>query len=131
MRISDWSSDVCSSDLRLAAIEDLSLITELADDGALIVIFIHPPGVADDAPASGVVTRLEPALRHSAVPLDAVRVAVMHRDATALDEGDATCHLLPEAPTRRLLASDGIAQALSTYRPASAAVSRHRPPPPP
>src|SRR3546814_4347121 len=56
-------------DGRLAAIEDLSLITELADDGALIVIFIHPPGVGDDAAASGVVTRLEQALRHSAVPL--------------------------------------------------------------
>src|SRR3546814_10248429 len=96
MRISDWSSDVCSSDLRLAAIEDLSLITELADDGALIVIFIHPPGVGDDAAASGVVTRLEQALRHSAVPLDAVRVAVMHCAATAIDEGDATCDLLAE-----------------------------------
>ncbi|HEY9536908.1 MAG TPA: hypothetical protein VIS03_04885 [Kiloniellaceae bacterium] len=100
-------------DGRLAAIEDLSLITELADDGALIVIFIHPPGVGDDAAASGVVTRLEQALRHSAVPLDAVRVAVMHCDATAIDEGDATCDLLAEAPSRGLLAADGIAQAMS------------------
>src|SRR3546814_16430693 len=87
-------------DGRLAAIEDLSLITELADDGALIVIFIHPPGVGDDAAASGVVTRLEQALRHSAVPLDAVRVAVMHCDATAIAEGDATCDPIGSEPGR-------------------------------
>lgn len=99
-------------DSRLAAIEDLSLITELADDGALIVIFIHPPGVGDDAAACGVFTRLEQALRQSAVPLQAVRVAVMHCDAAAIDESDATRDLLVEAPSRALLTAGGFAQAL-------------------
>src|SRR3546814_3040653 len=44
-------------DGRLAAIDDRSLIAELADDGALIVIFIHPSGIGDDAAASGLFTR--------------------------------------------------------------------------
>lgn len=99
-------------DGRLATIDDLSLIAELADDGALIVIFIHPPGVGDDAAFSGVLTRLEQALRHSGVPLQAVRVAVVHCDAAAIDEGDATRDLLVEAPSRALLAATGLPQAL-------------------
>lgn len=99
-------------DGRLAAIDDLSLITELAADGALIVIFIHPPGVDDDAAVCGVFARLEQALRQKAVPLNAVRVAVMHCDAAAIDESDATRDLLVGSPSRALLATDGFAQAV-------------------
>jgi len=99
-------------DSRLTAIEDRSLIAELDDSGALVVIFIHPPGVGDDAAFSGVLTRLEQALRHSGVPLQAVRVAAIHCDAAALDEGDATRDLLVEAPSRPLLAGAGLPRAL-------------------
>jgi hypothetical protein len=99
-------------DGRLGAIEDLSLIAELADDGALIVIFIHPPGIGDDAAVCGVFTRLEQALRQGGVPLHAVRVAVMHCDAAAIDEGDATRDLLAAAPSRALLAAGSFAQAM-------------------
>lgn len=98
-------------DSRLSAIEDLSLITELAEDGALIVIFIHPPGIGDEEAFSGVTTRLEQALRSSGVPLSAVRVAVVHCDAAAIDEGDATRDLLVEAPSRPLLEPDALASA--------------------
>jgi len=90
-------------DSRLPSIEDRSLIAELAADGALIVIFIHPPGVDDEAAASGIATRLEQALRHSGLPLGAVRIAVMHCDAAAIDEGDATRDLLMNLPSRPLL----------------------------
>src|SRR3546814_20275458 len=37
---------------RLAAIEALSLITDMAEEGTLLVIFIHTPRVADPATAS-------------------------------------------------------------------------------
>jgi hypothetical protein len=99
-------------DGRLAAIEDRSLIAELAEDGALVVIFIHPPGIGDEEAFSGVLTRLEQALRQSGVPLPAVRVAVVHCDAAAVDEGDATRDLLVGAPSRPLSASSALARAL-------------------
>lgn len=98
-------------DSRLAAIEDRSLIADLADDGALVVIFIHPPGIGDEEAFDGLLTRLEQSLRHS-VPLSAARVAVVHCDAAAIDEGDATRDLLVEAPSRPLLASATLSQAL-------------------
>src|SRR3546814_6403278 len=41
MRISDWSSDVCSSDLRLEVLRDLLL----RDDDALTVLLNDYPGV--------------------------------------------------------------------------------------
>ena len=91
-------------DSRLDAIEDLSLIAELADDGALIVIFIHPGGVDDAAAAEGVCTRLEQTLRHSGVPLGALRITVMPCDAAAIDESDATRDALMSLPSRPLLA---------------------------
>ncbi len=91
------------SDSRLGAIEDRSLIVEQADDGALIVIFIHPPGIGDEAAAAGVATRLEQALRATTVPLPAVRVAMMHCDAAAIDESDATRDALMDRPCRPLL----------------------------
>jgi len=94
-------------DGRLDSIDDRSLIAELADDGALIVIFIHPPGIDDEAAASGISIRLEQALRHSGVPLGAVRIAVMHCDAAAIDEGDATRDLLVNLPSRPLLGIAG------------------------
>jgi hypothetical protein len=90
-------------DSRLSAIEDRSLIAELADDGALFVIFIHPPGVDDEAAAQGIATRLEQALLHTPVPLHAVRVTVMHCDAAALDESDATRDALLDISSRPLL----------------------------
>lgn len=89
-------------DSRLGAIEDRSLIAELADDGALIVIFIHPPGVDDEAAAHGIATRLAQALQHSPVPLHAVRVALLHCDAAALDDGDATRDTLLDLTSRPL-----------------------------
>lgn len=91
-------------DSRLGDIDDRSLIAELADDGALIVIFIHPSGVDDEAAAQGVATRLEQALQHTHVPLQAVRVAVMHCDAAALDESDTTRDALLSLTSRPLLA---------------------------
>jgi hypothetical protein len=90
-------------DSRLGAIEDRSLIAELADDGALIVIFIHPPGVDDDAAAQGVATRLEQALQPTPVPLHAVRVTVMHCDAAALGDSDTTRDALLDLASRPLL----------------------------
>ncbi|HEY9549695.1 MAG TPA: hypothetical protein VIR45_09355 [Kiloniellaceae bacterium] len=98
-------------DGRLAAIDDRSLIAALADDGALVVIFIHPPGVGDDAAASGLFTRLEQALWQSNVPLSAVQVAVVHCDAAAIDETDATRDLLLGAPSRTLLGAGGLARS--------------------
>jgi len=96
-------------DGRLAAVDDRSLIAEQADDGALIVIFIHPPGVGDDAASSGLFTRLEQALRQISVPLPAVRVAVLHCDAAAIDESDATRDALMDRPSRPLLAAGALA----------------------
>jgi hypothetical protein len=90
-------------DARLGAIEDRSLIAELADDGALVVIFIHPPGVDDAAAAQGVATRLEQALQHTAVPLRAVRVTLLHCDAAALDDSDTIRDALLDLPGRPLL----------------------------
>src|SRR3546814_17969870 len=39
MRISDWSSDVCSSDLRLRAAAPT--LSELADKGAIVLVLAH------------------------------------------------------------------------------------------
>lgn len=99
-------------DSRLAGIDDRSLIAELADDGTLIVIFIHPPGVDDEAAASGICTRLEQALRHSGVPLGALRIAIMPCDAAAIDESDATRDALFSLASRPLL-SAAVRPALS------------------
>lgn len=100
-------------DSRLGPIEDRSLIVEQADDGALIVIFIHPPGVGDEAAASGVATRLEQALRPTPVPLPAVRIAMMHCDAAAIDEGDATRDILMDLPCRPLLSVVNLPRVMS------------------
>lgn len=100
-------------DGRLSGIDDRSLIAELAEDGALVAIFIHPPGIDDDAAALGIATRLQQALQPSLlqqgpskqghVPLGAVRVAVLHCDAAALDGSDATGDALIDLPARPLL----------------------------
>ena len=90
-------------DSRLTAIEDRSLIAELAADGALIVIFIHPPGIGDEAAACGLFTRLEQALQPGGVPLRAVSVSVVHCDAAAIDEGDTTLDVLMAAPSSPLI----------------------------
>jgi len=95
-------------DGRLCAIDDRSLIAELAEDGALVVIFIHPPGIDDADAALGVATRLEQALRASHVPLGAVRVALLHCDAAALDESDATHDALLDLPARPLLSLNNL-----------------------
>ena len=100
-------------DSRLTDIDDRSLIAELAGDGALIVIFIHPPGIGDDAAACGVFTRLEQTLRPGTVPLGAVRVAMMHCDAAAIDESDTTLDVLMDEPSRPLIGLDNLAQAAS------------------
>ncbi|MGF1630691.1 MAG: hypothetical protein ACFCUT_14555 [Kiloniellaceae bacterium] len=92
---------------RLTAIDDRSLITELASDGAMIVIFIHPPGIGDEAAACGVFTRLEQALRHSIVPLWAVHVAVLNCDAAAIDESDTTLDVLMDEPCHPLIGGLG------------------------
>jgi hypothetical protein len=90
-------------DSRLGPIDDRSLIVEQADDGALIVIFIHPPGIGDQAAAEGVAIRLEQALRPTTVPLPAVRIAMLHCDAAAIGEADATRDVLMALPCRPLL----------------------------
>ncbi|MGD1875934.1 MAG: hypothetical protein ACFB13_00360 [Kiloniellaceae bacterium] len=94
-------------DSRLCAIDDRSLIAELADDGTLLLIFIPPAGVDDAAAASGVCTRLEQALRQGGVPLWALRIAILHCDAAAIDDSDTTRAALLDLPARPLLSPAG------------------------
>lgn len=92
-------------DSRLFGIEDRSLIAALADDGSLIVIFIHPQGIDDAEAAGGVCDRLEQALSHSSVPLEALRIAILPCDAAAIDDSDATMQVMMGLPSRPLLMS--------------------------
>jgi hypothetical protein len=98
-------------DSRLAQIDDGSLIAELADDGSMIVIFIHPQGIDDEAATGGLAARLEHALRQLSVPLGALKIAVLHCDASAIDDGNTTLHALTGQPPRPLLAAAAFAVA--------------------
>ena len=100
-------------DSRLSGIEDRSLIAELADDGSLMVIFIHPQGINDDEAASGLCARLEQSLRSCGIPLGALRIAIMPCDATAIDDSDATLQLVMDLPSHPLLSAAGLAAAAS------------------
>jgi hypothetical protein len=79
---------VSGSDSRLGPIDDRSLIAEQAADGSLVVIYIHPQGVNDEEAASGLAARVEQALRKDGVPPEAVRIAVLPCDASAIDVND-------------------------------------------
>src|SRR3546814_12489598 len=46
MRISDWSSDVCSSDLPEMVSEVLDVMTALAKDGMTMMVVTHEMGFA-------------------------------------------------------------------------------------
>ena len=101
-------------DGRLTGIDDRSLIAELADDGALIVIFIHPQGINDEEAEGGICARLEQSLRFSGIPFDALRVAVLPCDATAIDDSDATLQLVTDLPNRPLLRLGGMTSAAAS-----------------
>jgi len=114
LRLSVCRVEVTSGcDSRLTPIEDGSLIAELADDGSLIVIFIHPQGIDDEVAASGLAARLEHALRPHPVPLGALKITVLHCDAAAIDEGEAILHVLDGLPSRPLTAATGFAARAS------------------
>lgn len=101
-------------DSRLTGIDDRSLIAEVADDGALVVIFIHPQGINDEEAAAGVCARLEQSLRHSGVPLGALRIAILPCDATAIDDGEATLQVVVDLPSRPLLSAAGSVAAAAS-----------------
>ncbi|NIA69046.1 hypothetical protein HBA54_10630 [Pelagibius litoralis] len=91
------------SDSRLVGIDDAYLITERLGDGSLIVIFIHPPGVNDDASAEQVLSRrLLACLQKQGLAIWALRFAAMHCDAAAIDDGHATLEALFDKPLRPL-----------------------------
>jgi hypothetical protein len=101
-------------DSRLARIDDPSLIAELADDGSLIVIFIQPQGIDDETAAGGVCTRLEQSLRQHGVPLGALRIAILHCDAAAVDESDTTLDAVMHLTSWPLLRASDVAAAVSS-----------------
>ncbi len=91
------------SDGRLMAIDDAYLIAEPTRDGSLIVVFIHPPEVHDDASAEQVLTqRLQAALHKQGLPVWALRCAAFHCDAAAIDDGGAILDALFDQPLRPL-----------------------------
>ena len=90
-------------DSRLMQIDDRSLIAEQAEDGSMIAIYIHPLGVSDDEAACGIATRLVQTLRGSAMPLGALRLAVLPLDAAAIDESDTALAVMAGLPSRPLL----------------------------
>ncbi len=98
-------------DSRLTGIDDRSLIAELADDGALIVIFIHPQGITDEEAACGLCARLEQSLRSSGIPLGAIRLAILPCDATAIDEGEAILQMVTDLTSRPLVSVAALAGA--------------------
>lgn len=101
-------------DGRLAAIDDCSLIAELAEDGALIVIYIHPKGIDDDEAAVGVCARLKQCLHRIGVPQGALRIAIMHCDAASIDGSDAALQMVMDLPTRPLLSPVGTVAAAAS-----------------
>ncbi|MEQ8356612.1 MAG: hypothetical protein RH942_13805 [Kiloniellaceae bacterium] len=114
MRLSLCRVDfVQGCDTRLAQIDDPSLIAELAEDGSLIVIFIHPQGVGDAEAASGVSARLEQGLRKSGLPHYALKIAIMHCDAAAIDVSDTTLAVMAGLPHRPLVSMTPPAVAVS------------------
>ena len=83
------------SDGRLGPVDDAYLIAERADDGTLIVVFIHPPGVNDDASAQQVLSqRLCAGLQRQGLASWALRLSVLHCDAAAIDDGEALLSVL-------------------------------------
>lgn len=94
---------VPGSDGRLTALEDAHFIAEPTADGALVVVFIYPPGVNDSAAAEQVLSRdLAAGLDRHGLASQAVRIAVLHCDAAAIDDGQALVALLSEQPQRPL-----------------------------
>lgn len=100
-------------DSRLTSIDDRSLIAEMASDGSLFVIFIHPQGIDDVEAESGLGARLEQSLRDHGAQLGALRIATLHCDATAIDESDATLDAVINLPSRPLLRTGGCAEVVS------------------
>jgi len=100
-------------DSRLTSIDDRSLIAEVASDGSLFVIFIHPQGIDDVEAESGLGARLEQSLRDHGAQLGALRIATLHCDATAIDESDATLDAVINLPSRPLLRTGGCAEVVA------------------
>lgn len=102
------------SDSRLSAIDDSSLIAELAEDGSLVVIYIHPQGISDGEAACGVAARLEQTLKKSGLRPGATRIAILPCDAAAIDVNDATLDALLGQPSRPLLSLGAAPSAAAT-----------------
>src|SRR3546814_10846072 len=65
MRISDWSSDVCSSDLRVADVLNFGANESLRDDGQVFSCDLTPHGkhrkvITTREPLLGVITAITP-----------------------------------------------------------------------
>ena len=90
-------------DGRLGPIDDPSLIAELAEDGSLIIIYIHPQGISDGDAAGGVAARLVQTLDEAGMPLRAMRITIVPCDATAIDEIDGSLAVMAGQPSRPLL----------------------------
>ena len=96
----------------MGAIDDSSLIAELADDGSLIVIYIHPMGISDSEAACGIAARLERILKNSGLPLGATKIAILPCDASAIDVNEAILSELAGQPSRPLLSLGGVASQM-------------------
>ena len=91
------------SDGRLAPFDDAYLMAEPAQDGSLLVVFIHPPGVNDETAAEGLLAqRLAAGLQRQGQPIWALRFAAFHCDAAAMDDGEAIFALLLDQPLHPL-----------------------------
>ncbi|MEO3431165.1 hypothetical protein AAFN88_20085 [Pelagibius sp. CAU 1746] len=101
-------------DSRLGGIDDRSLIAELADDGSLFVIFIHPQGITDEEGAGGLCDRLMQSLGDIGMPLGALRVAILPCDAAAIDDSDAILQVVMDQPSRPLLSAAGLVGAAAS-----------------
>src|SRR3546814_9203720 len=83
MRISDWSSDVCSSDLRLPGEARVRIVDERAGEDRREIDARDTGTTADEALQAIVVAEVEHAVDHEA---QGVRIAVQRRRADRSEE---------------------------------------------
>src|SRR3546814_4377008 len=113
MRISDWSSDVCSSDLETGVVVASTLIDRQSNAGGVVVLALHR-AVADERTAALVLGDLEEALTLGSMPtaageqagglgawLDCLR---MQADAQAAGPGLAALEAAAQSAGAELLA---------------------------
>src|SRR3546814_15840997 len=119
MRISDWSSDVCSSDLRLKAWDNVNLAVTLAPGEGDFALQLYVKNLFDKAPITGTFTNSDDTGLSTNIFTPAPRIVGLNATVTFqadLSPGPSRSQHPPEGPPRRAPDADAARALLPGVR---------------